>query len=356
MKSFSIQLEAKSSRVVFPENIDEYDALNDEGDAESGKSPAAVLLFDENTIKLFPKTKHPYYVIPSGEQQKNSSTLLKIAEWALSVGATRDTTFIAVGGGVVCDIAAFTASIYMRGVPVILVPTTLLAMVDASLGGKTGIDFQGYKNILGSFYPADEIRIFPSALTSLPQKEYLSGLAEVIKQSLLRDPALLEILQHRKQQIDNRNPELLADVIYKSQLVKQWYIEQDPYERDVRGHLNLGHTFGHALESIDGFNTWSHGEAVSWGIGRAMLMGLIKGVTPDGYAEKVFSLLRLYGYQLSPQKERAEKLMAAMEKDKKKKQGKIRFILQSDLAKTDYYTADKETVLKSLRSEIPPSN
>lgn len=353
MKNFSIRLEHRTSQVLFPGSLHEYDSLNvaevqniSKGDQE--KSTPAVVIFDENTVQLFPQSKHPHYVLPAGEQHKNSETLLKLAEWALSVGASRDTTFIAVGGGVVCDITAFAASMYMRGVPLILVPTTLLSMVDASLGGKTGIDFAGYKNILGSFYPAREVRVFPEVVKSLPEKEYLSGLAEVIKQALLRDPALLELLQHRKTEIDKRNSELLSELIYKSQLVKKWYIEQDPYEKDIRGHLNLGHTFGHALESISGLGEWSHGEAVAWGIGRAMLLGRLLGVTPRGYAEKVFSLLKLYGYNLETRAGDAESIAAAMEKDKKKKQGKIRFILQKDLCETVYHTVDRKTLLKSL--------
>jgi len=360
MKNFSIRLENRTSLVVFPDKIHEYDlptgheaeSLSKSG-PQSEKGTPAVVVFDENTVNLFPQSKHPQYVLPPGEQYKNADTLLKIAEWALSVGASRDTTFIAVGGGVVCDITAFVASVYMRGVPLLLVPTTLLSMVDASLGGKTGIDFGGYKNILGSFYPAREVRVFPEVLQSLPNKEYASGLAEVIKQALLRDPDLLELLQHRKAEIDKRRPEILSELIYKSQIVKKWYIEQDPYEKGVRGHLNLGHTFGHALESIRGLGEWSHGEAVAWGIGRAMLMGRLLGITPRGYVEQVFSLLKLYGYNLEAGDIEAEGIAAAMEKDKKKKQGEIRFILQKNLTETVSQTVDRKTLLKSLEEEIP---
>ena len=269
------------------------------------------------------------------------------------MGATRDTCFIGVGGGVVCDITAFAASIYMRGAPLILVPTTLLAMVDASLGGKTGIDFKGYKNILGSFYPANEIRVYPEVLASLPEREYLSGLAEVIKHALLRDKEMRETLQQEKERIMAREPELLSRIIYRSQLVKQWYIEQDPYDLDIRGHLNLGHTFGHALESIDGLGSWSHGEAVAWGIGRAMVLGQLIGITPQKYAAEVLALLSDYGYRVDALQENAELILEAMEKDKKKKDGRVRFILQRGHAQTSYQIADRETVVKSLTEELP---
>lgn len=340
--------------MVFPDSIDGYDTP-DKGvsAAEAAHSPSAVLIFDTNTVTLFPETTRPYYVLPAGEEYKSAETLLKIAEWVLSVGATRDTTFIGVGGGVVCDITAFAASIYMRGVPLILIPTTLLSMVDASLGGKTGIDFQGYKNILGSFYPAGEIRVYPEILRTLPEREYLGGLAEVIKHALLRDTELLRILENEKARVLQRDPELLGEIIYKSQLVKQWYIEQDPYDLDIRGHLNLGHTFGHALESIGGLNTWTHGEAVAWGIGRAMLLGTLMGITPQEYAVKVFKLLTSYNYSVGAGAADAELVHAAMEKDKKKKAGRVRFILQHGHAETGYHTADRGLVLESLRAAPP---
>jgi 3-dehydroquinate synthase len=354
MKSLSIQLDQRSSRVVFPDSISGYDTQ--QGDASPAAAdfcPSVVLVFDTNTVTLFPETTFPYYVLPQGEEHKNSDTLLKIAEWALSAGASRDTTFIAVGGGVVCDITAFLASIYMRGAPLILIPTTLLSMVDASLGGKTGIDFQGYKNILGSFYPAGEIRVYPEILRTLPEREYLGGLAEVIKHALLRDAELLRILENERPRVIARDPELLGDIIYKSQLVKQWYIEQDPYDLDIRGHLNLGHTFGHALESIGGLNTWSHGEAVAWGIGRAMVLGTLLGTTPREYAVRVFKLLTAYNYSLYAAPADAELLLKAMERDKKKKAGRVRFILQSGHAETSYQTADRRVVLESLNAEPP---
>lgn len=312
------------------------------------------MIFDTNTKELLPDTDKPSYVLPAGEHYKCSDELLKIAAWALSVGASRDTCFIGVGGGVVCDITAFAASIYMRGAPLVLVPTTLLAMVDAALGGKTGIDFKGYKNILGSFYPAAEIRIYPAVLAGLPQREYLSGLAEVIKHALLRDSGLLEILQQEKERVIARDPQLLSEIIYRSQLVKQWYIEQDPYDLDIRGHLNLGHTYGHALESIGGLGTWSHGEAVAWGIGRAMVLGQLLGITPRAYAEEVLALLDAYGYGTAARKSDAQLILEAMEKDKKKKAGRVRFILQGGHADTSYQFADRETVLKSL-IEAPPA-
>jgi len=350
MKSFSIRLEHKSSRVLFPDTLRSYDTLNNGSCFNRNGSPSAVLVFDENTQSVFPPTQYPYYVLPAGEQFKNSDSLLKLAEWALSRGASRGTTFIAVGGGVVCDITAFLSSMYMRGGPAILVPTTLLAMVDAALGGKTGIDFQGYKNILGSFHPAQEIRVFPEVLQSLPESEYLSGLGEVIKHALLRDSDLLELLQNRKSDIDRRDPKVLEEIIFKSQLVKQWYIEQDPYDQDIRGHLNLGHTFAHALESISGFSEWSHGQAVAWGIGRAMQLGLVLGLTSQEYADQVSALLHMYGYRLNSVAQDAELLLSAMQKDKKKKDGQVRFILQSDHGCTSYQTASSEAVLQSLRA------
>lgn len=348
MKSFSIRLEHKLSRVLFPDTLRSYDTLSNSSGLDRNDSPSAVLVFDENTQNLFPPSQYPQYVLPAGEQFKSSDSLLKLAEWALSQRATRETTFIGIGGGVVCDITAFLSSMYMRGGPVILVPTTLLAMVDAALGGKTGIDFKGYKNILGTFHPANEIRVFPEVLQSLPESEYLSGLGEVIKHALLRDSDLLELLLNRTRDIISRDTHILEEIIYKSQLVKQWYIEQDPYDQDIRGHLNLGHTFAHALESISGLGEWSHGQAVVWGIGRALHLGRILGLTPQEYADQVSALLRMYGYELDALPRDAELLLSAMQRDKKKKNGQVRFILQSGHGHTSYQTASREAVLQSL--------
>ena len=180
----------------------------------------------------------------------------------------------------------------------VLAPTTLLAMVDACLGGKTGIDFLGYKNLVGTFYPASLIVVAPAGLRSLPEQEFRAGIAEAIKTAIIGDRALFDLLRDAKTEIDARDDGILAKIVRRSLAVKGRIVEEDPMESGIRAKLNLGHTFGHALESATGFSSWRHGEAVAWGIGRAIALGLRLGLTDRPFAEEVEALLRLYGFRL----------------------------------------------------------
>ncbi|RLD31875.1 MAG: hypothetical protein DRI73_07985 [Bacteroidetes bacterium] len=210
--------------------------------------------FDTNTRKLFPDNiPVDEIVLEPGEVTKKWESIGDIISQAVEIGAARDSLFVGVGGGVICDMAAFAGSIYMRGAEVILIPTTLLAMADAALGGKTGIDFQGYKNMIGTFFPAMEVRICIDLLDTLPEREYLSGLAEIIKHGLLRDTKILDILNVKYKEVLARDKDILSEIVERSIKVKAWYVEQDAVESGIRAHLNFGHTFGHALESVSNF-------------------------------------------------------------------------------------------------------
>ena len=207
---------------------------------------------DNFTRTLLPDTLDAIVVLPPGETAKGWDSVQKILLAAKQYGMARDGRFIAFGGGVICDITAFAASIYMRGCSVSLIPTTLLAMVDASLGGKTAIDLFGAKNLVGTFYPADEVLLCSRTLASLPEKEYKNGLGEVLKHALLSpDMSLLEFLEEHQTAILARESSMVDRMIEISLDVKRSYIERDPKEqRGIRDALNLGHTFGHALESV----------------------------------------------------------------------------------------------------------
>jgi 3-dehydroquinate synthase len=312
---------------------------------------AAKLLFvsDSNTQGFLGDIDFPSYVIPPGENYKSRQTVEKLSAWALREGAGRDAVFVAVGGGVVCDLTAFTASIYMRGVPVILVPTSLLSMVDASIGGKTGINFAGYKNVLGTFYPAREVRIVPEVLKSLSEREYFSGLAEVIKHALLQEGDLIKLIVEQREEIIRRNPAVLEELIRQSLLVKKSYIEEDPLEKGIRGHLNLGHTFAHALESSGNFSKWTHGEAVAWGIHKAMETGLLMGLTEPSYAGRVEKILRDFGYELDIPGLNSKDLLRIMQQDKKKREGRVLFVLQKSHG-TTFFSEVPEEILKQVLS------
>ncbi|MFW6288780.1 MAG: 3-dehydroquinate synthase, partial [Spirochaetota bacterium] len=272
---------------------------------------------DRSTARYLPE-RGIHLVLPAGEASKSWPELERILATMLESDLTRTSAVVGVGGGVVTDISAFAASVYMRGCRLILVPTTLLAMVDAAVGGKTGINFGGYKNMIGSFYPADEVRISTETLATLSEREYRSGLAEVIKTALLGDERLLALLEDEQPRVLGRESDLLAEIVWACASVKGEIVESDLTESGIRAYLNLGHTFGHALETVQGLGSWSHGEAVAWGIARAMELGVLAGITDRGYASRVRALLERYGYRINPLPEAAEAIRTAMQKDKKR--------------------------------------
>jgi len=313
-------------------------------------------IFDEHTVTLFEKNamdslQNRRLVLPAGENEKRLSSVEKILERFVSAGLSRESTILAVGGGVVCDMAAFAASVYMRGCGIILVPTSLLAMVDASVGGKTGVDFSGYKNMVGTFYPAEEIRICTEFLESLPEDEFLNGLAEVIKHALLGSEHLLSLLTERRESVFQRDAALMSEIVGCSLDVKGQIVENDFREQGQRAFLNFGHTFGHALETAGGFQSWSHGQAVVWGIRVALTAGITLGVTDPGYAAMVNQLFDLYGYQQSAKAD-VSVVMEALQHDKKKKGGTVRFVLQRDFGDTFQTELDAAVIESSIKKHL----
>jgi 3-dehydroquinate synthase len=301
---------------------------------------SALSVFDTNTAALFDAAAETV-VLPAGEKSKQWESVRAILERCAALALGRDSTLCGVGGGVVCDITALAASLYMRGCGLVLVPTTLLAMVDASLGGKTGIDFLGYKNMVGTFYPAGRIVIRAGVVRGLPEREYLSGLAEVIKTALIGDADLLRLLENRRDAVMARDPAIVEEMIRRSLTVKGRIVEEDPKEGGVRALLNLGHTFGHALESATGFTGWAHGEAVAWGIGRALAAGVRFGMTDPAFAERVTALLLSYGYRLHADMSFAE-LAPGFDRDKKRKGGKIRLVIPCGVCNVQVCEATSE--------------
>ena len=290
------------------------------------RSPVTVTVFDTTTAALFGAGAENPVVLQPGESSKQWSSVEKILTRCAAAGVSRDGLIVGVGGGVVCDLAAFAASLYMRGCGLALAPTTLLAMVDASLGGKTGIDFLGYKNLVGTFYPAQLIVAATECLRSLPAREYLSGIAEVVKTAVIGDGTLFALLRDRRELVAARDAGLLEEVVRRCLAVKGRIVEQDPTETGVRALLNLGHTFGHALESATGFSVWSHGEAVAWGIGRALAAGRLLGVTEEGFAEEVRGVLEAYGFRMTAESSYSA-LAPAFARDKKRSGGRVRLVI-----------------------------
>ncbi|MCD6121520.1 MAG: 3-dehydroquinate synthase [Spirochaetales bacterium] len=287
-------------------------------------------------------------VIEPGEVNKIWRSVELIIKEAFKNGLSRDSAFLGIGGGVVCDLTAFAASVFMRGCRLMLVPTTLLAMADAAIGGKTGFDFYGLKNAVGSFYPADEVYIFTDTLKTLSDREYMSGLAEVIKTAMLGDEELFEILARDRDKVLARESDLMSEIVERCIRVKGKIVEDDLREKGKRAVLNLGHTFGHALESVTGFRSITHGEGVAWGLSMALKLGVFLGITEADYEKEVLALLKLYNYRLKFDTINSEKLLKAMKGDKKKRKGKIRFIIQNNLGITKIIAMEEDTVLGFL--------
>lgn len=344
MDTFSFKLPDGDATVLF------YDALSVPQFGPSG----GLYVADENTAHLLERAEgfnpaSPLVVLPSGEENKTLLNIEVILERALSSGMARDSVFVGFGGGVITDMTAFAASIFMRGARLELVPTTLLAMVDASVGGKTGVDFLNSKNCVGTFYPASRIHMPISALASLSEAEFRSGLAEVFKTAILYAPKLFQIMAERKDEILSRDGELMLEIVKRCVQAKAHIVERDLRESGERMYLNLGHTFGHALESVAGLGRVTHGEAVAWGIARSLALGKRLGITDEGYIADVLPVLESYGWStdkihpaLSARIEAGEidrngvarSLLDAMKNDKKKKNGQIRFILQREINST----------------------
>ncbi|MCH5290330.1 MAG: 3-dehydroquinate synthase [Treponema sp.] len=297
-------------------------------------------------------------VLKAGEAFKTVESVLSIVQTALEENMGRQDVFVAIGGGVVTDMTGFAASIFKRGVKSDFVPTTLLAMVDAAVGGKTGCDFCGYKNMVGSFSPARTLHVWPRFVQSLPESEYSSGLAEALKTALLFSPELWQVFSEQKDSVSARNSAVLEQTISGCVSAKAAIVQEDLLEHGRRAFLNFGHTFGHALEAVAGMGTISHGAAVAWGMGRALDLSVQKSFCTESYATETKAVLERYGYDMAPipsvlsgikKTEAAQRLLEAMRKDKKNKSGDaFRVVVQGGLCKTFITEVDDSAILKVL--------
>lgn len=312
----------------------------------------------ENSI--FHRQDDTLLILGPGESYKTIENLLLIVKTALDSGLQRSSVFVGIGGGVICDMTAFAASLFKRGAKLELVPTTLLAMVDAAVGGKTGCDFSSYKNMIGSFYPASRLHVFSDFVQLLPEKEYRSGLAEALKTGLLYAPKLFDIIQNQQDEVKKRNPEIIHQGIKRCIIAKANIVEKDLTEKGPRMQLNFGHTFAHALETCAGLGTIPHGDAVAWGIGRALELSLRLGLCDKDYRDQVFSVLSSYGWEtkaLHPvlleknnDKDKAiNELISAMKKDKKNSSNTIRCILQKEINMTVIQEVDDSDIIAVLK-------
>ena len=265
--------------------------------------------------------------LKDGEAWKTLDASAAIVDKLVDMGANRDTTVIALGGGVVGDIAGFAAACYMRGVALIQVPTTLLAQVDSSVGGKTGVNHARGKNLIGAFHQPRLVLIDTDTLATLPDRELKAGLAEVIKYGAIADAEFLAWLEQNIDTLIARDADTLAHAIQRSCEIKAEIVADDERETGRRAVLNFGHTFGHAIEHCVGYGEWLHGEAVAAG----MIMAAKLSSIDDGSVERLRELIARAGLPVAPPMVGAKQLRAAMGMDKKVQRKQLRFVLLNKL-------------------------
>lgn len=271
-------------------------------------------------------------VLPDGEAYKTAASLDQIYSAMLAANCDRKTTIIALGGGVIGDVAGFAAATYQRGIPFIQMPTTLLAQVDSSVGGKTAVNHPLGKNMIGAFYQPQAVLSDTSALKSLPPREYAAGMAEIIKHALIFDVDHLAELERDTAKIQARDDETLARVIAHSCRIKADVVKRDERETlGVRALLNLGHTFGHAIETEMGYGAWVHGEAVAAGCVLAAVLSYELGHLSDTDVERATRLFAAFNLPVKPPKVEAAKLVAHMQRDKKNEGGVVTLVLLKKL-------------------------
>jgi 3-dehydroquinate synthase len=287
--------------------------------------------------------------LPDGEAYKTLETVEDILDTLVENGANRDTTVVALGGGVVGDIAGFAAACYMRGVDFIQVPTTLLAQVDSSVGGKTGVNHASGKNLIGAFHQPRAVLIDTDTLKTLPDRELKAGLAEVIKYGAIVDADFFAWIEDNLEALIARDADALAAAVQRSCELKAGIVAEDERESGRRALLNFGHTFGHAIEHCQGYGEWLHGEAVAAG----MVMAAQLSASDAALARRIARLLERAGLPSRPPAIAANDLLAAMSLDKKVQGKQLRFVLLRSLGDafvtSDYDTARLETVLEEAR-------
>jgi 3-dehydroquinate synthase len=270
---------------------------------------------------------HIVLYLPGGEEHKRLGPLEQLADEMVRAGGDRTSTAIAFGGGIVNDMAGFLAAIFMRGIPVLQIPTTLLAQVDASIGGKTGVNLVSGKNLIGSFHQPLAVLIDPALLDTLPEREYRAGLWEIVKAGIIREVELFHYLAETSDGVFARARHAVDHIIAEAVRMKAEVVSSDEREGDLRRILNFGHTFGHALEAETKYTRFLHGEAVAWGMRAAVYLAEMTGHLSAEDCVEILEMLRVYGPIPPVEGIPVENLFARLAHDKKTVQGRVHFVL-----------------------------
>ena len=293
-------------------------------------SPEIWGLWGRQVIAAFGKEQPTVLFLPAGEKHKRLRTFEILLEEMAAAGADRDALLVAFGGGVVGDVTGFLAAVYMRGVPYVQVPTTLLAQVDSSIGGKTGVNLAAGKNLVGSFHHPLAVLADTDVLKTLPPAELRSGLQESIKAGIIRDAKLFRYLESHADAVLAGDTKALTHVVAASVRVKADVVANDERESGLRMILNYGHTLGHAIEAATGYKQLLHGEAVGWGSIAATRIGQVRGMIGEAEAERIYQLILRYG-PLSSFKATTARLVELTSNDKKNRSGTLSFVLPAKI-------------------------
>ena len=290
-----------------------------------------------------------YFSFNAGEENKNLTTIEAMISSMIKFGMDRKSCILALGGGVVGDMAGFASSIYMRGIDFVQIPTTLLSQSDSSVGGKTGVDFDGYKNIIGAFHQPKHVYINVSTLKTLPEREIISGLGEVIKHGIIKDKEFFLFLENNRELIKSLSLDTLINMTKTNCTIKADIVSKDEKESSVRAYLNFGHTVGHAIESLSEFKL-SHGESVGLGMISASYISYKRGYIDECDFERILNVLESYGFKTKTEISDYDKVISIMMKDKKNSNGKIRFILPTKIGEVNIFDdVLKEEIIESLK-------
>src|ERR1700693_1293884 len=293
------------------------------------------------------------YLIDDSESAKNLQTVELLCRALTHAGADRRAVILAVGGGVVGDVTGFTAASYLRGVRLVQIPTTLVAQVDSSVGGKTGVNLPEGKNLCGAFYPPDAVIADMDTLGTLPHQEYRSGLYEVIKYGVIADAGLFRYLERNMLALLRRDAAALEYVIYRCIRIKTRVVERDERERRLREILNFGHTFGHALEAITEYRRFLHGEAIGWGMYAATLLGAATGRIAEADVARIMRLVARVGPLPSMGKIGSASLRRILGGDKKTREGRVRWVLPRQVGKVQRGVVLPWKLVARTISELP---
>ena len=305
-----------------------------------------IVITDANILKYYGDFLNVWSVIEigTGEQNKTLDTLAYIYRRLLELNADRNSFIVAVGGGIVCDVAGFAASTYMRGISFGFVSTTLLSQVDASTGGKNGVNFDGYKNMIGVFNQPRFVLCDPTVLRTLPEREFVSGFAEIVKAAVIRNAQLFDYLEQNAEKAIKRDPEVIRHLVVESVKIKVDVVQQDEREQGERRILNFGHTFGHAVEALTGI---SHGEAVSIGMMIAARLSVAECGFPQTQADRIERLLLRLGLPVTTNVQ-SEDIFRILLKDKKRESAHIYLVLLSETGKAII----RKTAISEIRYPI----